>query len=271
MKKFLKFFVMLLVLFFLVGCGKDAPNGGSDRGTNDNSGSDSAVNYSDRIVVYKVNMQLTVDNINDTYFQIKEKMYNDEWFDFERQVDNTYTLVIRVKSNHLDDFVNELKKLGEVKKYEREATDISLTYKDNENRIKALEAEIERLNELYERANLNDMIYINQRLTQLTLELDKLKSTLNTYDSQVEYSTINLTLTLSKKVIKEEDGKSYFTNLKNAFLDGASFLIMLLEGFSYIFVTILPIAAIVVPIIIVLVISNKKKKAKLYQKFKNMK
>ena len=71
--------------------------------------------------------------------------------------------------------------------------DITLRYTDLESRVKALETEQERLFELMAKAeNVDAIIAIESRLSEIRYELESIKSSLRSYDNQVVYSTVYL-------------------------------------------------------------------------------
>ncbi|MGB4180528.1 MAG: DUF4349 domain-containing protein [Bacilli bacterium] len=82
-----------------------------------------------------------------------------------------------------------------------------MQYQDTENKINSLLAEKDRLNELYADASMNDMILINQRISEIDLLLGELQGDLNRYDSLIEYSTVTLTIRASKKASDAPFGK----------------------------------------------------------------
>ena len=70
---------------------------------------------------------------------------------------------------------------------------VILEYVDFESRKTSLLAEEQRLIELLEKAeNLTDVIQLEDKLSEIRYEIDRIESSLRTFDSLVSYSTITL-------------------------------------------------------------------------------
>ncbi len=102
---------------------------------------------------------------------------------------------LRVPSDKLDGFVTIVSELGNVTNKNESVQDITLQYVDVESHKKALETEQDRLLELLEKAEtMEDIIAIESRLSEVRYELQSYGSTLRTFDNQVSYSTVDLSI-----------------------------------------------------------------------------
>ena len=73
--------------------------------------------------------------------------------------------------------------------------DVTLDYVDTESHKKALLVEQERLLELLAQADkLEDLLGIEDRLTQVRYQLQNYESALRVYDGQIDYSTVHMSL-----------------------------------------------------------------------------
>lgn len=246
--KLLLLFIVFALLF--VGC---ANAGNKDE---NNDGIDIGSSSEERIIIYKTRINITVDDHEETYKTIKDMLSSDEWFDKVNIYETSISLVIRVKSTRLDDFLSQLRELGEVDFFEKEATDISLSYYDKQNRLRALEAELDRLLALYEEASFQEMLIINNRISEVNTEIDKLKSDINYYENLVEYSTI--TLNLYGKYKKNSFGKE----ISEAFSSGVELLVDIFEAFVILISFLAPISIILIPVAVLIFILTKKRKKK---------
>ena len=71
--------------------------------------------------------------------------------------------------------------------------DVTLQYVDLQSHKKALLAEQESLLSMMEQAeSIEDIIAINEQLTDVRYQIESMESQLRTYDNQVDYSTVNL-------------------------------------------------------------------------------
>lgn len=81
------------------------------------------------------------------------------------------------------------------------------------------------------------MIIINDRISEINLEIGKLTGELNRYDSQIDYSTINLTIYGEPQ---PEDEKKFGGELLDSFLGGIDAFISLVKLLLNILATVLP-------------------------------
>ncbi len=117
------------------------------------------------------------------------------------------TLVLRIPAEKLDAFVNHVEGATNILSINETAEDITLSYIATESRINALEAEEARLLELLAQAqNLEEILLLDSRLTDVRTELEQYRSQLNVYNNLVDYATVNLTITEVKEytVVEEE-------------------------------------------------------------------
>lgn len=149
--------------------------------------------------------------------------------------------------------------MGEVDYFEKEATDVSLSYYDKQNRIKALEAELDRLLVLYEDVTLQDMLVINKRISEVNAEIDKLKSDINYYENQSIYSTINLTLYAKQK---EKISKDFGNEIGEAFLSGFEVVVSIFQALIILLAGLTPVAIVLAPVGVLIFFLIKKRKKK---------
>ncbi len=104
-------------------------------------------------------------------------------------------MTIRIPVIRLDEFVGKVEEQSNVTNKEERVEDVTLRYVDLESHKTALTTEQERLLELLEKAEtVEDIISIEQRLSDVRYELESMESQLRTLDNQIDYSTINLSI-----------------------------------------------------------------------------
>jgi hypothetical protein len=105
------------------------------------------------------------------------------------------TLVLRIPAEKLDNVLDTLGDFGAVQLLEVGSTDITVSVRDIEARVIALETSVTRLLDLLNSAtSTSDLIEIEYALTQRQSELDGLKSTLNYYQDAVSYATLTVNI-----------------------------------------------------------------------------
>lgn len=133
---------------------------------------------------------------------------------------NRYSyLTVRIPSDKLDSFVENVKETANVTNISESTEDITLRYVDVESRKIALETERDRLLELLEKAEtVEDIITIEGRLSEVRYQLESYTSQLRTFDNQVDYSTVYINISEVDRETKVEP-KSFWEEVTEDFGD----------------------------------------------------
>ena len=126
-------------------------------------------------------------------------------------------MTIRIPAERLDSFVGEVKGASNVVNYNETTDDVTLTYVSTESRIAALEIEQERLLALLAKAEkLEDLLTIEERLTEVRYELERVHSQLRVLSNQVSYATVNLNIQ-QVKVYTEVEEQTVWQRISSGF------------------------------------------------------
>lgn len=113
--------------------------------------------------------------------------------------------IIRIPLDQVEDFVKALAKIGETVSSSENATDHSLSYSDNQSRIKALQTEEEALLKLLGKSDtVQDMINIQDRLSQVRSSKESLIQQNKLIDNQVAETEVSLSVSEVKAITKEK-------------------------------------------------------------------
>jgi len=120
---------------------------------------------------------------------------------------NTY-FTLRIPADKAEEFLSKAGNAGTITEQSIYVEDVTSNYIDVEAHLKAVKIQHERLLELLEQAeSLEDIIALEERLTEIEYQLGSYESTLKNYDNQVKYATIYLNLNeISETEVVEEDG-----------------------------------------------------------------
>lgn len=122
----------------------------------------------------------------------------------------TAYMVIRIPKDKLDEFVTEVAENSNVISRDENTQDVTIQYVDLESHKKALEIEQERLLDLLTKAEtMEDIIALEQRLSEVRYELESMESQLRTYDNLVDFSTINLDINEVEKLTPVEEVSAF--------------------------------------------------------------
>lgn len=178
---------------------------------------------------------------------------------------NRYSnMTVRIPSNKLDQFVENVKESANVTYISESTEDITLRYVDTESRKTALETERDRLLELLEKAEtVEDIITIESRLSEVRYQLESYASQLRTYDNQVDYSTVYINISevdretkVEPKTFWEEVAEEFDDSLYGIGRDCKNFAIWFLGSSPYIVLW-----AVVIGMVVLVVKAVRKKKA----------
>ena len=128
--------------------------------------------------------------------------------------------VIRVPSGKFSALMGSLSTLGNVPYSHTYTENITAQYYDTDARLTAYQTQEARLLEMMEAAEtVEDLIAIEEKLTELRYQIESLQSTLKNWDRQVAYSTLDLEI---QEVIEytPESRMSYGQELALALTNG---------------------------------------------------
>lgn len=176
----------------------------------------------------------------------------------------------RVPVGRLDDLVTSVGENSNVTSKSESATDVTLSYVDTKSRKEALEVEYERLMALLEKAeDIDTIVALETRLTDVRYEIQNLESTLRTYDNLVDYATVDISVEEVKvytpevtqpKTSWQKMSEGFLRSVRNIAYDVQDFAISLVINLPYLIIWAVIIAVIVL-IIRGFIKRHKRKKA----------
>ena len=195
------------------------------------------------------NMDPLLEQINGKIAQLggymeAQEIYNGSSYDNYRYR-NAY-LTIRIPADQLDSFVIMVQENANVVRQSTSTENVTLTYVGIQSRITALETEQERLLELLAQAqNMEDLLLIESRLTEVQAELENYTSQMRVLDNKINYSTIYLDLEEvteytpvdeEPKTVWERIGSGLGKNLKNIGKGFVNFFVWLIVAAPYLLI-----------------------------------
>ncbi|WP_051205932.1 DUF4349 domain-containing protein [Butyrivibrio sp. FC2001] len=183
--------------------------------------------------------------------------------------ERTANLTLRIPEEKLSGFVTEVADVSNITSQEMNVTDVTLTYADLESHRNALRAEEEQLLTLMEKAEtIEDIMTIQDKLTDVRYQLESMESQLRTYDNQITYSTLRVTV---REVIEYTPepvkNPSFWERARDGFLDNCEGVATFFKEFALLIITHLPVLTILIIIVIIIIaivrFANKKSKERL--------
>ena len=133
----------------------------------------------------------------------------------------TASYTLRIPSANFGGMMDALSTLGNVPYTHMYTENVTAQYYDVEARMKAYQKQEQRLLEMMDLAEtVEDIITIEDKLTDVRYRIDSLQSSLNNWDRRVSYSTLSLTVQEVQVYTPEAVTKiTYGQRLANAFKD----------------------------------------------------
>lgn len=171
---------------------------------------------------------------------------------------------IRIPKEQAKAFLSDVEANANVTSISENVEDVTLSYVDLDSHKKALQTEQERLLALLEQAEtVEDLISIEERLSEVRYQIGSMESQLRTYDNRINYTTIYLNLREVKKVTEPEDDtfigricKGFMNNLENATESVVDVIVWFITGLPYLVIWVIGIG---IAIKIIKVIRKKYK------------
>ena len=182
--------------------------------------SDAASQQSDRKLIRTVNMSVETKEYDAVMGTIEQRItelggYIEKMDSYNGSVYSSYrsnrssTMTARIPSEQMDVFLGEVSEISNVTRRSENVQDVTLDYVDMASHKKTLQAEHDRLLEFLEQAeSIEDIITIEQRLSNVQYQIESMESQLRTYDNKVDYGTVYLEVNevqeLTPVVVEEE-------------------------------------------------------------------
>jgi len=176
--------------------------------------------------------------------------------------------VFRIPVDKFKPLMDGLDTLGNVPYSSTNAENITMQYTDTASRLEAAQTKETRLLELLSKASsMEDILAIENSLSDVRYEIESLTSQIRNWDSLISYST--LSVTVSEVALYTEDSTgtlSYGQQLSEAFTRSIKAVGRFFKSFLKFLVAAFPVlvvlAVIAVPVILIIRAANKKRKAK---------
>jgi large-conductance mechanosensitive channel len=182
---------------------------------------------------------------------------------YKYQTYRSAEFTIRVPGRFFDSLPTELSGLGHVLSLRTGATNVTAQYLDTESRLNTYRAEEGRLLAMLEKAeNVEDMIAIESRISNVRYEIEALTSALRNWQNEVDYSTVDLYIREVAELSEETPVETtYWSEVGSGFAATVKGIGSFFKSvFKYLIIA-LPVLVVLAAIAaIALVIAKKKRK-----------
>jgi len=153
-----------------------------------------------RKITHDLNATLQVDDIESAVDQLNSMAKRLGGYVVDSQMDNQQNnayanMTIKIPAVQFDGARNGLKEIGKVLNQHLTANDITNQYYDADTRLRNWQAEEQRYLEILKQANtVNDIILVENSLSNIRMQIEQLKGQLKLWDHEVAFSTIQVQL-----------------------------------------------------------------------------
>ena len=200
-----------------------------------------------------------VENENFTDGQSSSSSYYIE----EQDKNRMYTATVRVPHDKYDEFLNGADQLGDVRSRTSDVQNMGQEYTDLGTTLQIYEAKEKRYIEML--ATIKDdehAITVEKELTELQVQIAKLKSRMNEIRTDVAYSTIEIQIHQVAKYEERSTPKrtdTFFQRLGNTVRDTWKHFLVFLEALLFFIIRVSPYLVIIVCIIVIIYRIQKRK------------
>jgi len=149
----------------------------------------------------------------------------------------TGTVVLRIPASEFDNTLAGVKAVGTVRSVSTQGQDVTEQYVDVQAQITSYQNQLAQYNEIMKKAvKVSDVIEIQQQIDQVQTNLDRLEGQLKYLNSQIDLSTITVTLQEPEPV-----GGSTGYNFVNTINQGIAGFFGMIDAIVIILFTLLPL------------------------------
>ncbi len=161
-------------------------------------------------------------------------------------------LEVRIPSKDYNNFLSELDGVGKVISKSTSVDNISQQYYDTTAQIEALQIQEKNLLAMLEKCEtIEDMITVEQRLSEVQYELNNLQTTRRYMDMDVAYSYVNIGITEVMEYRQDSEPvrrNTFVDRLKNTIVSTGRGFLSFLEGLLFLIIRMAPYLIILVVI-----------------------
>ena len=146
-----------------------------------------------------------------------QRVYNGSAYASRRS--RSASMTIRIPADQLEEFVDHVAKSSNIVSRYAFIDDVTLTYVATERRVEALQAELDRLLELMEKAGtMSELLEVEARMTDVRYELESVTSQMNVLKNQVSYGTVHLNMDEVVEYTPVEE-ETFWQRISGGFVD----------------------------------------------------
>lgn len=170
------------------------------------------------------------------------------------------SLEVRIPVDEYESFIEKIEGVATLTNYSTSKNDVTKSYIDTDTRIKTLETEEERLNELLKKAEtVSDIVVIEDKLSEVRSNIESLKSQRDYLDTITDNATITINI---NQVTEYTSNVSFIDRIGYALTNSFTNFVNVLEDVVIFVVYAIPFILVIGIIVFVIIKIRSKKNGK---------
>lgn len=257
---------------------KDSISKSEIENNSSNNNSDNSI-LSKEMLVYSCNMEMDVKEFEKAVSEFKSTLNEyDGFIESEDYTDNgsrshyinndtalmhTYSATVRVPSSKYESFVSGLDAIGTLRSKTANVENVSQEYSDAKTTLEIYEAKRDRYIKMLSTITDDEYaISIEKELTNIEIEIKKLKTNMNKITNDVAYSYVNIQLNEVSEYITPYSEKTFVQKLQEVAKKSWDYFLRVCQTILFMFIFFLPYIIIIALIVLIILKLSKRKKKK---------
>ena len=186
------------------------------------------------------------------------------WYSEEDEKWQSYSATLRVPSRNYDAFCSSAGNLGDLRSKNASVQNLSSEYHDLSTSLEIYEAKEERYISLLATITEDEYaVAIERELTDLQIEIARIKSRMNKINTDVSYSYVYITINEVKEYVsKPVKTDTFFDRLLNTIRNTWTDFVGFWEALLFLIIRLLPYLVLIALLIIIIIALTKKRRAR---------
>lgn len=250
-----------------------APSGGTSNGLTSNDIDREMLVYSCSMSIDTLDFASTVNGFKTLLDQyggfIENENYSDggsygRWYSESTEKWQSYSATLRIPSRNYDAFCNSAGNLGDLRSKNASVQNLSSEYHDLSTTLEIYEAKEERYIALLSEITEDEYaVAIERELTDLQIEIARIKSRMNKINTDVSYSYVYITINEVKEYVSEPvKTDTFFDRLLNTIHDTWIGFVEFWETLLFLIIRLLPYLVVIALLVVIIFALTKKRRAR---------
>lgn len=189
---------------------------------------------------------------------------NGRWYSESAEKWQSYSATLRIPSRNYDAFCNSAGNLGDLRSKNASVQNLSSEYHDLSTTLEIYEAKEERYIALLSEITEDEYaVAIERELTDLQIEIARIKSRMNKINTDVSYSYVYITINEVKEYVSEPvKTDTFFDRLLNTINDTWIGFVEFWETLLFLIIRLLPYLVLIALLVIIILALTKKRRAR---------